>query len=228
MAKPKENQMRKFLALAAVVALGVLTVSSAEARPRRTLSGSKGVCQVWIFDDYSDFSSTSPGSNACELRYAEDTKTLYTWDRAQWTATPGMRVAKVDITLAEMTGLRAANKTLVAAQGANTVIVPVSILFFLNYGSAAFTETTGNLGLMYGGAGGYSACASQFETTASWLVQTSDAYGKWNCDNTDILATSAQVVNTALTLDNDGDGEFGGGTGSTVTVWVTYFVADVS
>ncbi len=137
-----------------------------------------------------------------------------------------LKTDEVAISLAEMTGLRATNKTLVAAQGANTVIVPVSVLFFLDYGSAAFTETTDNLALNYVGAAGDVACTA-FETTASWLVASEDGYGFYTCDS-NILSTTAQVVNTALTLDNNGDGEFGGGTGSTVTAWITYYVIDVT
>jgi cytoskeletal protein CcmA (bactofilin family) len=128
---------------------------------------------------------------------------------------------KVSLTLADMTGLRATNKTLVAAQGANTIIEPVSIVFKLNYGSAAFTESADNLELHFVGASGAIAC------TSSWLVQTADAYGYFTCDSL-LTSTAAQSTNTALTLDNNGDGEFGGGTASTVDVWITYRVHDVS
>jgi hypothetical protein len=137
-----------------------------------------------------------------------------------------LKTDEVAISLAEMTGLVAANKTLVAAKGANTIIVPVSVLFFLDYGSAQFTESADNLELHYVDAAGDVICTA-FETTGSWLVAAADGYGYYTCDS-NILATTAQAVNTAVTLDNNGDGDFGGGTGSTVTAWITYYVIDVS
>lgn len=137
-----------------------------------------------------------------------------------------LRTDEVALSLADMTGLRAANKTLVAAQGANTIIVPVQVLFFLNYGSAQITESADDLELHYVDASGDIACTA-FETTASWLVAAADSYGYYTCD-VNIVAATASIVNKALTLDNNGDGEFGGGTGSTFTAWVTYYVIDVS
>ena len=141
-------------------------------------------------------------------------------------SSPELKVAEVAISLAEMIGLRATNKTLVAAQGANTVIIPERVVFFLNYGSAVFTESADNLALNYVGAAGDLACTA-FETTASWLVAGADAYGSYSCD-LNLTSTVAEAVNTALTLDNTGDGEFGDGTGSTVTAWIYYRVVDVS
>jgi len=141
-------------------------------------------------------------------------------------STPELKVAEVAITLAEMIGLVGANKVLIAAQGANTVIVPERVVFFLDYGSAVFTESDDNLALNYVDKDGDPVC-TQFEVTGSWLVQAADAYGVYHCD-TNILATVAQAVNTALTLDNNGNGEYGDGTGSTVTLWIYYRVLDVS
>jgi hypothetical protein len=136
-----------------------------------------------------------------------------------------LQTDEVSITLAEMTDLVANNKTLVAARGADAIIIPVQVLFFLDYGSAAFTESADNLVLNYGGASGDAAC-SLFETTGSWLVQTADSYGFYTCD-TDITVAAASIKNKAITLDNN-NADFGGGTGSTVTVWITYYVIDVS
>ncbi len=137
-----------------------------------------------------------------------------------------LKTDKVAISNAELLALRATNKTLVAAQGANTVIVPVSVLFFLDYGSAQCTESADNLALNYVDAAGLTACTA-FETTGSWVVAAADAYGYYECDNL-ITGSVAQVVNTALTLDNNGDGELGDCTGSTATAWITYRVVDVS
>jgi cytoskeletal protein CcmA (bactofilin family) len=134
---------------------------------------------------------------------------------------------KVSISNAELKALRATNKTLVAAQGANTMIEPVSVVFKLTYGSAVCTESADNLNLNYVDAAGLAICETVFETTASWLVAGADAYGFYECD-ANLTATAAQAVNTAVTLDNNGDGEFGDCTGSTVEAWITYRVHDVS
>ena len=89
-----------------------------------------------------------------------------------------------------------------------------------------FTESADNLAINYVGAAGAVACPA-FETTASWLVAAADAYGSYHCSS-NLTGSVAQAVNTAVTLDNNGDGEYGDGTGSTVTAWITYLVIDVS
>lgn len=132
-----------------------------------------------------------------------------------------LKTDEVAISLAELIALRATNKTLVAAV-ADSIIVPVSVLFFLDYGSAVCTESADNLALNYGGAAGTVACTA-FETTGSWLVAGADSYGFNTCDTT-LVAATANIVNKAITLDNNGDGEFGDCTGSTVTAWITYYV----
>lgn len=134
---------------------------------------------------------------------------------------------KVEITNGELLALRATNKTLVAEQGANTIIEVVSLLFMLDYGSAACTESADNLEVHYVDAAGIKACATAFETTGSFLVGTADSYAVYECDGVGV-GVAAEMVNTAVTLDNNGDGEFGTCTGSTVDVWITYRVHDIS
>lgn len=175
---------------------------------------------------------TSDGS----ITYMEDEDR---WDFAEAVAITGaltttgelngaiMQTDEVAVSNGELLALRATNKTLVAAKGANTIIRPVSVLFFLDYGSAQCTESADNLALNYVDAAGEPVCDSDFETTASFLVAAADGYGMYSCA-TNIIATTAQAVNTAVTLDNNGDGEFGTCTGSTMTVWITYYVIDVS
>jgi hypothetical protein len=137
-----------------------------------------------------------------------------------------LKTDKVSVSLAEMTDLVANPKELVAAGGANTVHELVGVTFKLNYGSAAFTESADNLQIKYVDGAGIAA-TDEIETTGSWLVQTADAYGTASPTADILTATAAQVANTALVLCNT-SGDFGGGTGSTVDVWITYRTHDVS
>lgn len=137
-----------------------------------------------------------------------------------------IRTDKISISLSEMKALAAAPKTLVAAQGANTVIEFVSLAMKLNYGSAAFVESSDNLQVAYVNAAG-KAVSPVYETTASFLVATADAIGILTAAEQFLTASAAQAVNVPIVLFNT-SGDFTGGTGSTVDVWVTYRVHDVS
>lgn len=134
---------------------------------------------------------------------------------------------KVSISLAAMIDLVANPHELVAAQGANTIIEFVSIVFKLNFGSSQFTESADNLRIAYVDGSGKNVCA-EIETTSSWLVAAADAYGTAVADSVALLtASAAEAVNKKLVLYNT-SGDFAVGTGSTVDCWVTYRVHDVS
>src|SRR5690348_5819671 len=63
--------------------------------------------------------------------------------------TPVINVATVTLTNAEIKALRAAPKTLVAAQGSGKVIEFVSAVLKLSGGANALTESTDNMAIRY-------------------------------------------------------------------------------
>ncbi len=133
---------------------------------------------------------------------------------------------KVSIDLAEMIDLVANPKTLVAAQGADTIVEVVSVAFKLNFGSAQFTESSDDLRVAYVDGSGKPITAV-IETTGSWLVAAANAYGWVHVDATLLTASAAEIVNKAVVLYNT-SGDFAVGTGCSVDCWVTYRVHDVS
>jgi len=144
------------------------------------------------------------------------------------TEATGIRYANVVVTNAEIIALRATPKTLVAAQGAGTMIELVSATLQLNYGGTnVFTESSDNMIINYVDASGVAATGA-IEGTG-FIDATADAF-------TTVLAipvvngTTAQVVNTPLILDNTGNGEYAGNAAedNTMSVFVAYRVHTVA
>lgn len=139
-----------------------------------------------------------------------------------------IRYANVTVSNAEIIGLAAAQKELVAAPGAGKMIELISATLQLNYGGTnVFTESADNMIINYVDASGVAATGA-IEATG-FIDATADAF-------TTVLAvpvvnaTTAQVVNTALVLDNTGDGEYAGNAGAdnTMSVFVAYRVHTVA
>ena len=139
-----------------------------------------------------------------------------------------IRYANVVVSNAEIIALRATPKTLVAAPGAGKMLELVSATLQLNYGGTnVFTESSDNLIINYVDASGVAATGA-IESTG-FIDATEDAF-------TTVLAvpvvnaTTAQVVNTALILDNTGDGEIAGNAGedNTMSVFVAYRIHTVA
>ncbi len=123
----------------------------------------------------------------------------------------------VQLTAENMKALRASPFTLIAAQGADTLIEFISATIIYDF-TAVFTESTDNLVIEY--ASGTDVSAT-IETTG-FLDQTNDEIRI--VPSTLSLGTDLVTEkNDAIRLFNTGDGELGG-TGSPVTVKVTYRV----
>lgn len=127
--------------------------------------------------------------------------------------------SKVTLTNAEFLNLRATPKTIVAAQGSNTLIVVEQVILDITPSGGAYTETADNLQLKYENGSG-AACSGVIETTGvidGTARQISLAYG------TEAAAIATTGLNKAVVLHNTGDGEFGGGNAANlITVTVRY------
>lgn len=118
--------------------------------------------------------------------------------------------ALVTLTNAEFLALGATQKTLVAAPGVGFALQLLGATISIDY-TAAYTESADNLSIRYTDGSGAKASAD-IETTG-WVTLTADSMVA-----AIPLATGPQLMttNAALVLDNDGDGEFGGGNAANV------------
>lgn len=133
-----------------------------------------------------------------------------------------LMTATVELTNNELDALNASPKELVAAPGAGILIEFVSAVLILDYATAAFTETGDNLGIEYDNGSGVQV--SIIESTG-FIDQAADTITR-AIPSIDAIDAAADVVNKNLVLQNVGDGEFGGGGTTTMTVIVTYRVHD--
>lgn len=135
--------------------------------------------------------------------------------------------AKVSLTNANIKALRATPITLVAAPGANKIIVFDHALLKLNYGTDVLTESADNLAIKY--VDGSGAAVSETIECTGWIDQSVDTYTNAIAKKDAIVAASANV-NKALVIHNTGDGEIGGNAtaDSTVDIYVTYHILNVA
>lgn len=135
-------------------------------------------------------------------------------------ASPTIQRVTVTISNSEIKNLAATQKELVAAE-AGVLHVFEGALLKLNYGSEVLTESTDNMIINYVDASGVAASGS-IESTG-FIDAAADTY-VWVPSVGIAAGTDAQLVNTALVLDNAGDGEFGGNASNdtTITAYVYY------
>jgi len=133
----------------------------------------------------------------------------------------GLRRVRVSVSAAEVAALRATPKEIVAAPGAGYIVVPIEGSVILDYTAPGYTESSDNLVLKYNDGSG-TACSEVVECTG-FIDQTADTitniFGK-----KDIIVAAASMANKKVVLHNNGDGEFGGSGGSSLTVDLTYRV----
>lgn len=117
-----------------------------------------------------------------------------------------IQYAEVSLTSQQVKALRATPQTLVAAQGAGTVIEFVSGMVFLDYGTNAFTETADNLALYYAGE---TVGVSEVIECTGFIDQTADMVIEVR-PTASAAKTATNAVNKSITVKNTGDGEIGG------------------
>jgi len=121
------------------------------------------------------------------------------------------QVAEVSITNAQFVLIRATPITIVAAPGAGYMIEFIRGEVAFDY-TAAYTETTDNLELRWGAAG---VSASELIECTGFVTATADSMIPVG-PSASLVRAKAIVDNKALVLQNNGDGEFGGGNAANV------------
>lgn len=134
---------------------------------------------------------------------------------------------RVPMTLAQFLGMRTTPFQLIAAQGANTLIVALSIIFELNMAGVAFASG-GVTGLQYGNTtslgGPTIAFMAASAITAPTAGQIVNLPVNWFSSTTQPgTVAKSTTVNTAVYVSNQ-SAAFTGGTGATVVITVTYVV----
>jgi hypothetical protein len=135
----------------------------------------------------------------------------------------GLAWVTVELSNADVLALRATPKEIIAAPGAGYMIDPVEAVLILDYGTAAFTETTANL--IFGWNAGAVQAGEIIEATA-FITATADTITNWIMLKDELNAAST-VVNKNLCLKNNGAAEYGVGTGGTMTVSIFYRIVPV-
>ena len=134
-----------------------------------------------------------------------------------WTL-PQLRMAMADISNATLRTTN--NTTLVPAQGANTLIIPVSVTQITMYGGTNVWSTMGVAGIQYDGdAGTRIALPNAFFTTA-----TSNMRHTAMSSNVETLSVSA---NMPVVYNMDAGGTGNAANDNTARVYITYYVVDV-
>ena len=137
------------------------------------------------------------------------------------------QTVKVSLTNAEIKAMRATPVELVAAQGANTLIVFEGATLVLNAGSEVLTESADNMAIEYDD-GSAAAVTGTIEAT-NFIDQAADTMTN-AVPAGDVIDASADIVNKNIALVNTGDGEYAGNASNdaTMDVYVTYRVLAIS
>lgn len=128
-----------------------------------------------------------------------------------------IRYTDVAVTATQVKALAATNIELVPATeaGAGFAIVPVAVSVKLDYGSEVLAESDDNFGIRY------SAGAELMEIETTGLIDQTNDESRYQA-----MAEAAfvPVANTAIDLDNNGDGEITGNASNDTTVtFRTYY-----
>lgn len=138
-----------------------------------------------------------------------------------WNTISETRFKKVTLTNVNIKALNATPVELVAAPGANFVIVFNGAMLKLNAGTEVLTESADNLVIEYDN-GSAVACSNTIEATG-FIDQAADTITN-AIPVSDMIDASADIVNKNIAILNSGDGEYGGNaTGdATMDIYVYY------
>ena len=167
---------------------------------------------IFLFPDLTNIGTSEIADNACTgAKVAADV----------------LKVATVTLTNSQIKGLAAAQKTLVAAPGANKYIEFISAVLVLNAGTEVLTESDDNLAIRY--TDGSGAIVSEAIEATGFIDQAADTITN-AIPKKDAIVATASALNKALVLDNTGNGEYAGNAteDATMTVHVAYRVHDFS
>ncbi len=128
-----------------------------------------------------------------------------------------IQYVEVALTNAEIKGIFAAPKELVAAPGAGYCLEFVSALLKLNAGSEVLTESSDNMAIRY--TDGSGVIVSQAIEATGFIDQAADTYTN-SLPKIDAIAAATGCENKALVLDNTGSGEYAGNASNDATMAV--------
>jgi hypothetical protein len=137
-----------------------------------------------------------------------------------------IQYADISLTNANIIALRATPISMVAAQGAGTVILFRGALLKLVYGGTnVFTESADNLAIRV--TDGSGAIVSQSIESTGFIDQSATTYSSAE-PKVDAIIVGSAAENKALVLHNTGDGEIAGNAGADNTMEVRVFYQVVS
>jgi len=121
------------------------------------------------------------------------------------------REARVEVTAAELGNINTTNKTLIATPGANLAIQVISIDYFFDYVSVAYTSNT-TLRIM----------DTAMDATSVWEVDISPVADTNRRANRNGAGLTQPAANAALLLRGNGTGNPGGSGNGKLIVYVYY------
>lgn len=125
----------------------------------------------------------------------------------------------VELSNGDIKGLQGASKVLIGVPGADYAIIPMQLVLVLDYGSEVLTESADNLQLSWDN--GTTAIGAAIEAT-NFIDAAADTITTWVNAGDEITATSL-INNKNVTLDNTGDGEYGGNASNDTTMTATIY-----
>ncbi len=136
-----------------------------------------------------------------------------------------LKTAKVTLSNAEIKGIRASPKELVAAPGAGKLVVPSLVVLSLNAGSEVLTESADNMVVEYSNSG--VDITGAIEATG-FIDQAADTTAAYIISSIAALAEATEGVNESVVLFNTGDGEYAGNASNDATMDVVVVYWEVT
>lgn len=138
-----------------------------------------------------------------------------------------IKIDIVNLTNAQIKGMRAAPKTLVAAPGATKSVELISAVLKLVAGANVLTESIDNMAIRY--TNGSGVIVSQAIEATGFIDQAADTFTN-ALPKIDAIVAATGALNQALVLHNTGDGEYAGNAAgdATMTVHIVYRIHDWS
>jgi hypothetical protein len=147
-----------------------------------------------------------------------------------------LTTTSVALTVAQIQGAHASPVTLIAAQGANTVIAIASLTFVMVVAGTAYSLTSNSLIFGFGAlASGIANTCAAMPISGSAFAGVTNATTIFNCSPMTGSVSGVTVnpicgsgaVNTALVFSSTSSAVTGGTSSGNSTVYITYFVVTV-
>lgn len=142
------------------------------------------------------------------------------------TPSGGAQTASVTLTNTQVNALNGTPQTLLAAQGSLKMIVPINLVIFYDYGSAAF-DTSGGIEIGYNsnGSTSFSGDGPSLSISTADTVLIQDFRNSFFGTNGSLQIASSSLFNQPITIFNQNT-NYTGGTGTTMKFTLSYYVID--